>query len=159
MIMKYPEYRQIFKDAQWFEGHLCLQKGVYYKLVRVEGEKEKQLKQFTYEELDKKDKDTIKRVTKEREESDERLLFYFQVLLPARNKFIDYVRTNGKLVSRSNQSESEYWEVQSPKNGFFYKIRISGHIYPTGSMTNVSMYTLDTTDYDCRRFLELFNLQ
>lgn len=157
--MKYPEYRQVFKNARWFEGHLCLQDGVYYKLVRVESEKEKQLKQFTYEELGEKDKATIKRVTKEREESDERLLFYFHVLLPARNKFIDYVKKNGKLVSRSNQSESEYWEVVSPKDGFFYKIRISGHVYPTGSMTDVSMRILDTTDYDCRRFLELFNLQ
>lgn len=157
--MKYPEYRDTFKGAQWFGGHLCLQDGVYYKLVRVEGEKEKQLKQFTYGELGDKDKDTISRVAKERGVSEERLRFYFQVLLPARNKFVDYVQTNGKLVSRSNQSESEYWQVASPLNGYIYTVRISGHVYPTGSMTNIDMYTLDTTDYDCRRFLELFNLQ
>ncbi len=158
-MMKYPEYREAFKKAQWFEGHLCKQDGIYYKLVRVEGEKEKRLKQFSYDELGDKDKALIERVTKKEEEKEERLQLFLQVLQPARNKFIDYVQANGQLVSRSNQSESEYWHVTSPKDGCIYTVRISGHVYPTGSMTNIHMYTLDTTDYDCRRFLELFGLQ
>ena len=156
--MKYPEYRQAFKNAQWFGGHLCFQNGVYYKLVRVEGEKEKILKQFTYDELGSKDKSLIEESLKNEEKEAERLRLLFNELIPAREKLIDYVQANGNLVDRSCQSESEYWYVKSPVNGMSYKVRISGHVYPTGSMTDLALNVIDTTDCDCRRFLKLFNI-
>ena len=158
--MKYPDYRTAFSKAHWFGGHLCLaDDGLYYKLVRVDGEKEKQLKSFTYDELDDKNKGIIEQTLKDERESTERLKFFFTVLKPARCKLIEYVKTNGRLESRSNQSESEYWSVKSPVNGMYYNVRISGHVYPTGSMTNLNLNIIDTTDYDCRQFLELFSLQ
>lgn len=156
--MKYPEYREVFKDAKWFRGHLCLKDGRYYKLVRVDGKREKQLLQFSYDELQDRDKELIEAVDKEEAEKDSRIIEYFRELLPAKQKLIDYVRANGRLVSRSKQSESEYWAIKSPVNGLGYQVRISGHVYPTGSMTNLNLSIIDTTDRDCRRFLELFNL-
>ena len=158
--MKYPEFREQFKYAQWFGGHLCLASdGRYYKLVRVDGQKEKELRSFTYDELDAKAKDLIKEESKKGDEAFERLKLFLTELQPARQKLIDYVRANGRMVDMSDVSESEYWSVVSPVNGERYNVRISQHIHPTGSMTNFSTGNIiDTTDYDLRRFLKLFNL-
>ena len=92
-----------------------------------------------------------------KEEEISRLEEFVSELLPARNKLIDYVKKNGKFVSRSNISESEYYSVKAV-DGMLYKVRISSHVYPTGSMTSMLNNTIDTTDYDCREFLKLFGL-
>ena len=156
--MKYPEYREAFKNAHWFGGQLCKHGDAYYKLVRVEGEKEKQLRQFTYDELGDRDKELIEQVNKEREESDARLVDYFHNILPSRQKLVDYVRRHGQLAERSHISESEYWSVKSEVNGREYTVRISGHVYPTGSMTNVNLGVIDSTDEDCREYCKLLGI-
>ena len=79
-------------------------------------------------------------------------------MIPARETLIAYVKEHGRLVCRSKQSESEYWSVKAA-DGSVYKVRISGHRYPTGSMTDLTCHSINTTDYDCRRFLELFSLK
>lgn len=155
--MKYPEYRDEFKDARWFRGHLCFRDGYYYKLVRVDGEKEKQLMKFTYDELQDRDKEIIVQVEEEERESAAWRTYYHETLLPAREKLIAYVRENGRL-SNTSQWGSEYWVVKSPVNGINYGVRISGHVNPAGSQTRMPYNSIDTTDEDCREFLKLFNL-
>ena len=71
--MKYPEFREQFKHATWYGGHLCEQNSIFYKLVKVDGEKQKQLKSFTYDELSDKDKQLIAEVKAENAERDKHL--------------------------------------------------------------------------------------
>ena len=156
--MKYPEYREAFKSAQWFGGHLCKQGDVYYKLVREEVGKEKVLKAFSYDELGDGDKSLIEQMINKREESDAKLVEYFRNILPARQKLVEYVRTHGKLTERSQVSESEYWSVKSATDGKEYTVRISGHVYPTGSMTNIGLNVIDSTDDDCREYCKLLGI-
>lgn len=153
--MKYPEFREQFKDGEWFGGHIVRKNGLFYKLVKTE--KGKVLMSFTYDELQEGDKAKIAEEMFKKEEEISRLEEFVSELLPARNKLIDYVKKNGKFVSRSNISESEYYSVKAV-DGMLYKVRISSHVYPTGSMTSMLNNTIDTTDYDCREFLKLFGL-
>lgn len=156
--MKYPEYREALKNAQWFGGHLCKKGDMYYKLVRVEGEKEKQLRSFIYDELGDGDKHLVEQVVKEREESDAKLVDFFRNVLTARLRLVNYVKEHGKLTERSHISESEYWNVKSTVDDREYTVRISGHIYPTGSMTNLSLGVIDSTDEDCREYCRLLGI-
>lgn len=153
--MKYPEFREQFKDGEWFGGHIVRKNGLFYKLVKTE--EGKVLMSFTYDELKEGDKEKIAEEMSKKEEEISRLEEFVSELLPARNKLIDYVKKNGKFVSRSNISESEYYSVKAV-DGMLYKVRISSHVYPTGSMTSMLNNTIDTTDYDCREFLKLFGL-
>lgn len=153
--MKYPEFREQFKDGEWFGGHIVRKNGLFYKLVKTE--EGKVLMSFAYDELQEGDKAKIAEEMSKKEEEISRLEEFVSELLPARNKLIDYVKKNGKFVSRSNISESEYYSVKAV-NGMLYKVRISSHVYPTGSMTSMLNNTIDTTDYDCRKFLKLFGL-
>ena len=130
--MKYPEFREQFKNATWYRGHLCEQNSIFYKLVKVDGEKQKQLKSFTYDELSDKDKQLIADVKAEKAEQDKNL-----------NEFV--------------VSESEYWQVKGI-DGMNYTIRISGHRYPTGSMTNLLLNKIDSTDFDCRTYCKLLGI-
>lgn len=153
--MKYPEFREEFKDGEWFGGHIVRKNDLFYKLVKTEAGKV--LMSFTYDELQEGDKAKVEEEMSKKEEEVRRLEEYLSVLLPARNKLIDYVKENGKFVSKSNISESEYYSVKA-LDGFVYKVRISSHVYPTGSMTSMLNKTIDTTDYDCREYLKLFGI-
>lgn len=153
--MKYPEFREEFKDGEWFGGHIVRKNGLFYKLIKTEAGKV--LKSFTYDELQEGDKAKVAEEMSKKEDEMRSLEVYLSDLLPARNKLIDYVRVNGKFVSRSNISESEYYSVKAV-DGMIYKVRISSHVYPTGSMTSMLNNTIDTTDYDCRDYLKLFGL-
>ena len=154
--MKYPEFRDAYKDATWYGGHLCKKNSLYYKLVKKVG-KMKEVVSFTYEELSDKDKALVQQVTKERAVIANELADYYVNVLPAKQRLIDYVHANGTMKDRSNISESEYWNVKGV-DGFSYTVRISGHRYPTGSMTNLELHIIDTTDDDCRAFCKLFGL-
>lgn len=149
------EFREQFKDGEWFGGHIVRKNGLFYKLVKTKDGKV--LMSFTYDELQEGDKAKIAEEMSKKEEEIRRLEEFVSELLPARNKLIDYVKKNGKFVSRSNISESEYYSVKAV-DGMLYKVRISSHVYPTGSMTSMLNNTIDTTDYDCREFLKLFGL-
>lgn len=155
--MKYPEFREQFKNATWFRGHLCEQNGFFYKLIKVEGEKQKQLKSFTYDELSERDKQLISEVEAENTERDKNLREFVHSILPAKYALINYVRNNGKLSDRSNVSESEYWTIKGV-DGMNYTVRISGHRYPTGSMTNLLLNKIDSTDFDCRPYCQLLGI-
>lgn len=154
--MKYPEFKDAYKDATWYGGHLCKKNGLYYKLVK-KADKMKEVVSFTYEELSDKDKTLVQQVTEERANAAAELTDYFHNVLPAKQKLIDYVRTNGILNERSKVSESEYWRIKAT-DGTFYKVRISGHRYPTGSMTNLNLNVIDTTDDDCRQYCKIFGI-
>ena len=143
--MKYPEYREQFKDAKRYKGHLCYKGGLYYKFIKHG------LITLKYDELSDFDKKIIAQVIEEEKAKTEQMNFFLNVLIPAKNKVIKYAREHG-VLERSSQSESEYWRV----NG--YTIRISGHIYPTGSMTDYTLGILDTTDYDCREFCKILGI-
>lgn len=153
--MKYPEFREEFKDGEWFGGHIVRKNGLFYKLVKTD--EGKVLKSFTYDELQDRDKAKVAEELSKKEEEMKRLEEFVNEMLPARYKLIDYVKKNGKFVGRSNVSESEYYSVKAV-DGMVYKVRISSHVYPTGSMTSMLNNTIDTTDYDCREFLKLFGL-
>ena len=153
--MKYPEFREAFKHGRWFGGHIVLKDGMYYKLVKTETGKV--LMSYTYDELSAFDKNKIAEETAKYEESLNRLDIFIKEIQPARIRLIDYVKKKGRLISRSNQSESEYYNVEDI-NGVTYNVRISGHKYPTGSMTNMVYHTIDTTDYDCRPYCKLFGI-
>lgn len=163
--MTYPEFRSQFSDndCKWYGGHLVKKGDLYYKLVKIYSEDNpksytKELKSYTYNELTEWELNKIADQERKDQEDAKNIDLVFGQLIPAREKVIDYVMTNGRLADRSNQSESEYWYVKSRKDNLTYKVRISGHVYPTGSMTNVLMQVLDTTDYDCRRFIEILGI-
>ena len=99
--MKYPEFREQFKNATWYRGHLCEQNSIFYKLVKVDGEKQKQLKSFTYDELSDKDKQLIADVKAEKAEQDKNLNEFVHSILPAKNALISYVQKHGKLMDNA----------------------------------------------------------
>lgn len=118
-----------------------------------------------YSEIDKKTKDEltdeeqskIDYLLSKKEEEARFMKEYFGSILPAKEKLIAYVQEHGTLSDRSNVSESEYWHCKGI-DGMTYTVRISGHVHPTGSMTSSSLNKIDTTDYDCRRYLSIFGL-
>ncbi len=150
------------EDIKMYGAHLCMVDGYYYKTLKVSkdnpngGKKkyyDKYLLKRTYDELDESEKQKIEEV----KAKDEEMKFYKEVLTPAKEKFKAYVRENGTFICQSNQSESEYYRVKGV-DGLNYKVRISGHFYPTGSMTDLSMQVIDTTDYDCREFCKIVGI-
>lgn len=153
--MKYPEFREAFKHGTWFGGHIVLQDGLYYKLVKTDDGKV--LKSFSYDELTDYDRNKISEELEKKEESFKNLDLFIHEIQPARIRLIEYVKKNGRLVSRSNQSESEYYNIEYV-DGITYNVRISGHKYPTGSMTCLMYHQIDTTDYDCRPYCKLFGI-
>lgn len=155
--MKYPEFREQFKHATWYRGHLCEKNGNFYKLVKVDGEKQKQLKSFTFDELSDKDKQLIAEVNAEIADRDKHLDEFMKSILPAKNALISYVQEHGKLMDRSNVSESEYWQVKGI-DGMNYIVRISEHRHPIGSMTDLSLNKIDSTDFDCRKYCRLLGI-
>lgn len=154
--MNYPEFKEAFKDGEWFGGHLVKRDGLFYKLVKTDDGKI--LKSLTYDELSDFDKDKVAENLAKREEESSRLETFVNELLPARKALVDYVVKNGKKVSRSNISESEYYEVKA-LDGSIYHVRVSHHVYPTGSMTSMLYNKIDSTDYDCRPYLKLFGIK
>lgn len=154
--MKYPEFREMYKKATWYGGWLCKLDGVYYKLVKI-GEKKREVMSYNYDELSDKEKALVEQITKENEAACARLAEFFYNLAPAKKRLIDYVQKNGILKGRSNVSESEYWVVKGI-DGIPYTVRISGHRYPTGSMTNLNLNIIDTTDDDCRQYCKIFGI-
>lgn len=154
--MKYPEFREMYKEATWYGGWLCKLDGMYYKLVKT-GEKRKEVISFDYDELSDKDKSLVEQKNREEEIAVANLAQFLNKIAPAKERLIDYVQKNGKLKDHSNISESEYWLVKG-LNGMTYTVRISGHRYPTGSMTNLALNVIDTTDDDCREYCKIFGI-
>lgn len=126
-------------------------------MVKVDGEKQKQLKSFTYDELSDKDKQLIAEVKAEKADKDKNLDEFMKSILPAKKALVAYVQEHGKLADRSNVSESEYWSIKGV-DGMNYIVRISGHRYPTGSMTNLALNKIDSTDFDCRPYCNLLGI-
>ena len=126
-------------------------------MVKVDGEKQKQLKSFTYDELSDKDKQPIAEVKAEKADKDKNLDEFMKSILPSKKALVAYVQEHGKLADRSNVSESEYWQVNGI-DGMNYIVRVSGHRYPTGSMTNLALNKIDSTDFDCRPYCKLLGI-
>ena len=111
--MTYPEFRSQFSgnDCKWYGGHLVKKGDLYYKLVKIYSEDNpksytKELKSYTYNELTEWELNKIADQEKKDQEDAKNIALVFGQLIPAREKVIDYVKTNGKLADRSNQSES-----------------------------------------------------
>lgn len=154
--MTYVEFHDLFRDGEWFGGHLVKKDGLFY--FREWTEEGRVLKSSTYDELSDTLKNKVNRITAEKEEKQKLLEIFVNELLPARKALIDYVIKNGRMTGKSKVSESEYYSVKA-LDGLSYKVRISGHVYPTGSMTSMLLQTIDTTDYDCRPYLKLFGIE
>lgn len=140
--MKVQEFKEQFKEAEWITGHLCRTGETYHRLLKGE------LLELRFAELREGDKEAVFR----HEETQREIEFAHNVLWPARDKLEEYVKSNGKFLRQSNKSSSEYWYCGG------YKFRISSHRYPTGSMTDLTLNVIDTTDEDCRPYLKLLGI-
>lgn len=88
--MKYPEFREAFKHGTWFGGHIVLQDGLYYKLVKTDDGKV--LKSFSYDELTDYDRNKISEELEKKEESFKNLDLFIHEIQPARIRLIEYVK-------------------------------------------------------------------
>ena len=148
--VKFPEFREQYRGIA-ITGHLVkIGEMYYFHAKRVVSE-------MSYEELPEFLKEAVAEHEEKREDlAAERAEVRRQ--LRARSALIAWAEANAYEAVRSNQSESMYYYVRD-NNGNGYKVRVSGHRYPTGSMTDMVLGHIDTTDSNCSRFCEMLGIE
>lgn len=149
--IKYPEFREEFKNATWFTGHFCKVGDLYYNHSK------KVLTELTYDELNEYQLEKIADYNKKQEEEDIKIA-EMKRNIKAHNALVAWAKENHYQMSRSNQSESEYYFVQHT-DGNVWQIRVSGHRYPTGSMTDMMLHKIDSTDTCCARYCDMLGIE
>ena len=149
--IKYPEFKEQFSHATWFTGHFCKSGDLYYyhsKRVLVE---------LSFEELNDNQLAAVAEYDKKQEEEDANIA-EMKRNIKAHNALVAWAIDNHYLMTRSNQSESEYYFVRHT-DGKTYEVRVSGHRYPTGSMTDMLMNKIDSTDTCCAKYCEMLGIK
>lgn len=149
--IKYPEFQESYKNSEWISGHLVRVNGMYYQHTK------RTIIEMAYDELPEVFKVKVAEYEQKAAEMDARLV-EMKRELRAKNAIIEWAMANAVEVSRSNQSESEYYHVRHT-NGKGYTIRVSGHRYPTGSMTDLVLGNIDTTDSCCAKYCDMLGIQ
>lgn len=148
--VKFPEFKEQYKGAA-ITGHLVkIGEMYYFHAKRV-------VTEMTYDELP----DFLKVAVAEYNEKMEGMAAEMAEMrrqLRARRALIEWAEANAYEAVRSNQSESMYYYVRDNK-GNGYKVRVSGHRYPTGSMTDLMFGHIDTTDLNCSRFCDMLGIE
>lgn len=150
--IKYPEFKEQYKNASWITGHLVMVDGKYYwhsKRTVYEYSSYEELPEFHQASVDayneKKAEETV-------------LVEGMKRNIKAHNALVEWAKTNAYQMSRSNQSESEYYFVHHT-DGNTYEVRVSGHRYPTGSMTDMLRNKIDSTDTCCAKYCEMLGIE
>ena len=154
-FMKYPEFREKFKNAQWFGGHLCYQDGLYYRLVRTDIGKK--VISYTEDQLTDWDKIVIEREKKMEIEWAKGFVDNTLSPIASRYKLEEYAREHGRLVRKDYTNRIEYWEVQSLKDGNFYTVSLCMG-FPFKTLSAFACRFEDMDEMDCRNECELLGI-
>ena len=154
-FMKYPEFREKFKNAQWFGGHLCYQDGLYYRLVRTDIGKK--VISYTEDQLTDWDKTVIEREKKMEIEWAKGFVDNTLSPIASRYKLEEYAREHGRLVRKDYTNRIEYWEVQSLKDGNFYTVSLCMG-FPFKTLSAFACRFEDMDEMDCRNECELLGI-
>lgn len=154
-FIKYPEFRERFKNAQWFGGHLCYQDGLYYRLVRTDIGKK--VISYTEDQLTDWDKTVIEREKKMEIEWAKGFVDNTLSPIASRYKLEEYAREHGRLVRKDYTNRIEYWEVQSLKDGKFYTVSLCMG-FPFKTLGAFACRFEDMDDMDCRNECELLGI-
>jgi hypothetical protein len=146
---KYPEFREEYNGGEWITGHLVRINGVYFQHSK------RVVTMYTEEELPEMHKASVLAYEVKKAEEEENINEMMEVIR-ARIALSNWAENNAVRFELSNKSESKYCFVEH--EGYTYKIRVSGHRYPTGSMTNLNLCVIDATD-DCREYCKMFNIE
>lgn len=154
-FIKYPEFRERFKNAQWFGGHLCYQDGLYYRLVRTDIGKK--VISYTEDQLTDWDKTVIEREKKMEIEWAKGFVDNTLSPIASRYKLEEYAREHGRLVRKDYTNRIEYWEVQSLKDGNFYTVSLCMG-FPFKTLSAFACRFEDMDEMDCRNECELLGI-
>ena len=148
--IKYPEFRELYKGHE-ITGHLIEIGGMYYHHSK------RVVTEYSYDELPDFMKTSVEVYNKKIQESDARIE-EMKRNIKAHSALVEWARSNAHRMERSNQSESEYYFVHHT-DGRTYQIRVSGHRYPTGSMTDLTLSKIDTTDTCCAKYCDMLGIE
>lgn len=148
--IKYPEFKEQYK-GEAITGHLVRINGIYYRHSR------RVITEMSYDELDEQSKASVEEYENSLMELDARMAEVRREIR-AKNAIIAWAKGNAYEVGKSNQSESEYYHVRHT-DGKGYTIRVSGHRYPTGSMTDLVLGNIDTTDSCCAKYCDMLGIE
>lgn len=148
--IKYPEFREQYR-GQLITGHLVRIDDMYYRHSK------RVVTEMTYDELDDYCKSKVSEYEEYLKELDVRMAEVRREIR-AKNAIIAWAKDNAHEVGKSNQSESEYYHVRHT-NGKGYTVRVSGHRYPTGSMTDLVLGNIDTTDSCCAKYCDMLGIE
>ena len=148
---KYPEFKENYKNGSWITGHLVNVDGVYYHHSK------RVVTAYEYNELPELLLNAVEEYNKQQIEFEERMK-EVKMNLKASRALVEWAKNNAHRVERSNQSESEYYSVRH-SDGHTYTVRVSGHRYPTGSMTDLLLGKIDTTDDCCERYCKMLGIE
>lgn len=149
--LNYQQFREQFAQATWFTGHFCKMGDMYYNHAK------KVITELTYDELNEWLLDKIARYNAKKEEEDANIAA-MKRNIKAHNALVAWAKDNSYLMDRSSQSESEYYFVQHT-DGNVWQIRVSGHRYPTGSMTDLVLHKIDSTDTCCAKYCDMLGIE
>ena len=149
--IKYPDFKEEYKNGQWITGHLVKVGDLYYNHSK------RVITAYEYSELPSYMTDSIERYNKEQQDLEEKAE-EIKRNIAAHYALIEWAKENASSMTRSNQSESEYYFVHHT-DGRTYQIRVSGHRYPTGSMTDLMLGKIDSTDTCCAKYCEMLGIE
>lgn len=149
--IKYPEFREQYNRGQLITGHLVRIDGMYYRHSK------RVVTEMNYDELDDYCKSKVAEYEENLQAMDARMA-EVRKEIRAKNAIIAWAIENAHEVGKSNQSESKYYHVRHT-DGKGYTIRVSGHRYPTGSMTDLMFGYIDTTDCCCTKYCDMLGIE
>lgn len=148
--IKYPEFREQYR-GQLITGHLVRIDGMYYRHSK------RVVTEMSYDELDEQSKASVAEYEESLKAMDARMAEVRREIR-AKSAIIAWAIENAHEVGKSNKSESKYYHVRHT-DGKGYTIRVSGHRYPTGSMTDLMFGNIDTTDSCCAKYCDMLGIE
>lgn len=149
--VKYPEFKEQYRKESWITGHLVRVEGMYYKHSK------RVITEYSYDELPDFMKEDVAKYEQKQIELDVQMI-EMKRNINAHYALVEWAKENAYQMTRSNQSESEYYFVRHT-DGKTYEVRVSGHRYPTGSMTDMMLNKIDTTDTCCAKYCEMLGIR
>ena len=149
--IKYPDFKEEYKVGKWITGHLVKVGDLFYNHSK------RVVTAYEYSELSEYMKASVEAYNKEQEELDNQIN-EMKKNIKAHYALVEWAKENAHNMTRSNQSESEYYFVHHT-DGRTYEIRVSGHRYPTGSMTDLMLGKIDSTDTCCAKYCDMLGIE
>lgn len=147
--IKFPEFKEQYQ-GRTISGHLIQVNDMYYYHSK------KVVTEYSFDELPEFLLQKVKAYNEMMADEDARIED-MKKNIKAHNALVEWARNNYHQMSRSNQSESEYYFVRH-SDGRTYEIRVSGHRYPTGSMTDLMVGKIDSTDTCCAKYCDMLGI-